>query len=164
MKEIKLAETTARVRALRDTLAHEEDEGKRMLVAKELAEQSKYIGDGIGEEESFSNSAQKGEVARTEQERLAEAKVGMGSEDGKKGAAAAGTAKQERLLMARALQEQAVASKEELQWRAQEHREKEMQNEEQAAVRSANTMYNRHMNPLRDVSKSYDEYENKLKR
>ena len=66
--------------------------------------------------------------------------------------------------MARALQEQAVASKEELQWRAQELRSKEMQDEEQAAVRSANTMYNRHMNPLRDVSKSYDEYENKLKR
>jgi len=39
-----------------------------------------------------------------------------------------------------------------------------MQDEEQAAVRAANTLFDRHMTPLRHVFKTYSSYEEKLKR
>ena len=41
-----------------------------------------------------------------------------------------------------------------------------MQDEEQAAVRAANTLFDRHMTPLRHVFKTYRDssYEEKLKR
>jgi len=188
MKELKVQQATMTVRQLRDALARDEDQGKHALVAKQLAQQSNYISNGLDDEETFSAMAQKGEVAHTTQERLAKASLSMSASaahDTAKGsslAASSASAKspkesatssssssmreqgQERSLMAKALQEQAAASREERQWKAQQLRAKEMQDEEEAAVRSANTMYDRHMVPLKHVSQAYHTYENNLQR
>jgi hypothetical protein len=67
-------------------------------------------------------------------------------------------------LVAKARQERAAAGREERQWARQQLKEQEMQGEEQAAVRAANTLFDRHMTPLRDVFKTYSNYEEKLKR
>jgi len=233
MREVRVAEATATVRALRDALAREEDSNKHKLVAKELSQQANYIGDGIVEEEAFSSAAHKGEVVHSVQEqgahaaskhsaRLAHSSAASAAAKGRyvrglycvvlccvcvcvcvcvcmpaewlfwHAIAAVGlhapaahqqglTRKprhpqpfgssgssrahgQERSLVAKALQERAAAGREERQWQAQQLKENEMQEEEQAAVRSANTMFDRHMAPLRDVSKTYSNYEHKLLR
>ena len=70
----------------------------------------------------------------------------------------------ERLLMAKAMEEQAAAGREQRRWQAQELKTREMHREEAAAVQSANTMYDRHMLPLSHVSKLYSDYEAKLQR
>ena len=67
-------------------------------------------------------------------------------------------------LVAKARQERAAAGREERQWARQQLKEQEMQGEEQAAVRAANTLFDRHMTPLRHVFKTYSSYEEKLKR
>jgi hypothetical protein len=67
-------------------------------------------------------------------------------------------------LVAKARQERAAAGREERQWARQQLKEQEMQDEEQAAVRAANTLFDRHMTPLRHVFKTYSSYEEKLKR
>ena len=77
IKELKVQQATMTVRHLRDALARDEDQGKHALIAKQLAQQSDYIGEGLDEEETFSSMAQKGEIAHTTQERLAKASVSM---------------------------------------------------------------------------------------
>merc|ERR1719238_2393516 len=143
MKEAKVEEATATVRALRDKLARDENGGKHSLVAKELAEQGNYIGSGISSEESFSDDALRGEVAHSNQLRLAKGGV--------------------TLSVAKA-DDKSAATQADRQSRAQQLRAHEMQEEEQAAVRSANSIYARHMKPLQGVAESYSKYVNRLKR
>jgi len=174
-KELKVHEATKTVRDMREALARRENQGKSAAVAKELAEQSSLIGDGLGEEESFSAMAKRGEVRHTVQERITRAGASMkavaaaaakrlGSSPATKGGSTSRLRGKERSLMAKALEEQAAAGREQSQWQAQQLKTREMQREEAAAVQSANSIYSRHMIPLSHVSKLYSDYESKLQR
>lgn len=72
-KELKVHEAMKTAREMRDKLALEQTEGKRAAVARQLAAQSDMIGGGIGEEESFSATAQKGEARNSLTARIADA-------------------------------------------------------------------------------------------